>query len=52
MKMKSGMIKDAKAYAGYHTSKEGKKYVFAVIVNNYHGSNVNAKLFKLLDILK
>ena len=52
MKMKSGTIKDAKAYAGYHTSKEGKKYVFAVIVNNYHGSNVNAKLFKLLDILK
>jgi len=26
MKMKSGTIKDAKAYAGYHTSKEGKKY--------------------------
>lgn len=52
MKMKSGTIKDAKAYAGYHTSKEGKKYVFAVIINNYHGSNVNDKLFKLLNTLK
>lgn len=52
MKMKSGTIKNAKGYAGYHTSKEGKKYVFAVIINNYHGSNVNDKLFKLLNTLK
>lgn len=47
MKMKSGTIKDTKAYAGYHNG-----YIFAVIVNNYHGKNVNEKLFRLLDILK
>ena len=52
MKIKSGTIKDAKAYAGYHTAKTGERYVFAVIVNNYHGKNVNEKLFKLLNILK
>lgn len=52
MKMKSGTIKDVKAYTGYHTSKSGKEYVFSVIVNNYHGYNVNEKLFRLLDNLK
>lgn len=52
MKMKSGTIKDAKGYAGYHTSKEGKKYIFAVIINNYHGNNVNDRLFQLLNVLK
>ncbi|MDO4763020.1 MAG: D-alanyl-D-alanine carboxypeptidase/D-alanyl-D-alanine-endopeptidase [Flavobacteriaceae bacterium] len=52
MKMKSGTIKDAKGYVGFHTSKTGKKYIFAVLVNNYHGKNVNAQLFKLLDNLK
>lgn len=52
MKMKSGTIKDAKGYAGYHTSKEGKKYIFAVLINNYHGKDINAKLFKLLNTLK
>lgn len=52
MKMKSGTIKDAKGYAGYHTSKDGEKYIFSVIINNYHGENINEKLFKLLDCLK
>lgn len=52
MTMKSGTIKDTKAYAGYHTSSQGKKYIFSVIVNNYHGKDLNAKLFQLLDILK
>lgn len=52
MKMKSGTIKDTKAYAGYHTSKAGKKYVFSVIVNNYHGGNINSQLFRLLNVLK
>lgn len=52
MKMKSGTIKDAKAYTGYHTSKTGQKFVFAVIVNNYAGRDVNDKLFRLLNNLK
>ena len=52
MKMKSGTIKDAKGYAGYHTPKDGEKYIFSVIINNYHGENINEKLFKLLDCLK
>ncbi len=30
MKMKSGTMKDTKSFAGYHSSKEGKKYVFAI----------------------
>lgn len=52
MKMKSGTIKNTKAYAGYHTSKEGKNYVFSIIINNYQGPNANAALFKILDHLK
>lgn len=52
MKMKSGTIKNTKSYAGYHASKEGKNYVFSIIINNYQGSNANAALFKILDNLK
>jgi D-alanyl-D-alanine carboxypeptidase/D-alanyl-D-alanine-endopeptidase (penicillin-binding protein 4) len=52
MKMKSGTIKDSKAYAGYHTSKEGKKYVYAIIVNNYSGNDINGELFRVLNVLK
>ncbi|WKS94509.1 D-alanyl-D-alanine carboxypeptidase/D-alanyl-D-alanine endopeptidase [Riemerella columbina] len=52
MKMKSGTIKSTKAYAGYHTSKSGKHYIFSIIVNNYEGSSINAELFKVLDVLK
>ncbi len=52
MRMKSGTIKDSKAYAGYHTSKEGKKYVYAIMVNNYSGGDVNGELFRVLNILK
>lgn len=52
MKMKSGTIKDTKAYVGEHTSKNGETYIFSIIVNNYHGKDINTKLFKLLNILK
>ncbi|PIE50611.1 MAG: D-alanyl-D-alanine carboxypeptidase/D-alanyl-D-alanine-endopeptidase [Flavobacteriales bacterium] len=52
MKMKSGTIRDAKGFAGYHTSKSGKKYVFAIIVNNYQGWSVSKDLFKILNHLK
>jgi D-alanyl-D-alanine carboxypeptidase/D-alanyl-D-alanine-endopeptidase (penicillin-binding protein 4) len=54
MKMKSGTIKDVKAFCGYHTAKSGKEYIFSFIVNNYNGSSgtlVN-KMYKVLDLLK
>lgn len=51
LKMKSGTMKDTKSFAGYHTSKEGKKYVFSVIINNYQGSG-STELQKILNVLK
>ncbi|SIQ71159.1 D-alanyl-D-alanine carboxypeptidase / D-alanyl-D-alanine-endopeptidase (penicillin-binding protein 4) [Chryseobacterium sp. RU37D] len=51
MKMKSGTMKDTKSFAGYHTSKEGKKYVFSIIINNYQGSG-SSELQKILNVLK
>jgi D-alanyl-D-alanine carboxypeptidase/D-alanyl-D-alanine-endopeptidase (penicillin-binding protein 4) len=49
MKMKSGSIGGARAFAGYH-----KQYVFSIIVNNYDGSpgEVVKKMYKVLDVLK
>jgi D-alanyl-D-alanine carboxypeptidase/D-alanyl-D-alanine-endopeptidase (penicillin-binding protein 4) len=54
MKMKSGSVGGARAFAGYHTSSAGKEYTFAIIVNNYDGSSGEAvkKLYKVLDVLK
>ncbi len=54
MKMKSGTIGGAKAYAGYHTSKSGVEYTFAIIINNYDDSagSIVPKMFKVLDALK
>ena len=54
MKMKSGSIGGARAFAGYHTAKDGKQYVFSIIVNNYDGSPVEVvkKMYALLDVLK
>ena len=52
MKMKSGTMKDTKSFAGYHTSSTGKKYVFAIIINNYQSSNVSEALYKVLNVLK
>lgn len=52
MKMKSGTVKDAKSFAGYHTSASGKKYVFAIIINNYQGSNISDALYNVLNVLK
>ena len=51
MKMKSGTMKDTKSFAGYQTSKEGKKYVFSIIINNYQGIG-SAELQKILNVLK
>lgn len=52
MKMKSGTIRNCKSFAGYHTSKSGKKYVFSAIINNYQGGNVSAALYDILNELK
>ncbi len=54
MKMKSGTIAGVKAFAGYHASRQGTQYTFAVIINNYDTSkgSIVQKLFKLLDALK
>lgn len=51
MKMKSGTMKDTKSFAGFHTSKDGKKYVFSIIINNYQGSG-STELQKILNVLK
>ncbi|MGX9987010.1 D-alanyl-D-alanine carboxypeptidase/D-alanyl-D-alanine endopeptidase [Soonwooa purpurea] len=52
MKMKSGTIRNIKSFAGYHTSKSGKKYVFSIILNNYQSADISQALFKVLDNLK
>lgn len=52
VKMKSGTIKDSKSFAGYQASKNGKNYVFSIILNNYQGGNISNALFKILDNLK
>lgn len=52
MKMKSGSIKDSRAFAGYHTSKSGKNYVFSIIMNNYQAADLSDALYKVLNTLK
>jgi D-alanyl-D-alanine carboxypeptidase/D-alanyl-D-alanine-endopeptidase (penicillin-binding protein 4) len=52
MKIKSGTINDVSAFAGYHTDSAGNKYVVVININNYSGSGINKKLFKVLDELK
>jgi D-alanyl-D-alanine carboxypeptidase/D-alanyl-D-alanine-endopeptidase (penicillin-binding protein 4) len=52
MKLKSGTINDVSAFAGYYTSGSGNKYVIVININNYSGSGINKKLFRVLDALK
>jgi len=54
MKMKSGSINGARAYAGYQLAADGKAYSFAIIINNYDGkpAAVIKKMYTLLDNLK
>ncbi|MBO9202693.1 MULTISPECIES: D-alanyl-D-alanine carboxypeptidase/D-alanyl-D-alanine endopeptidase [Niastella] len=54
IKMKSGSIGGARAFAGYHTASDGKQYVFSIIVNNYDGSPVEIvkKMYTVLNVLK
>lgn len=49
MKLKSGSIGGARAFAGYHNS-----YIVAIIVNNYAGSSgeIVKKMYRVLDVLK
>ncbi|RZK42240.1 MAG: D-alanyl-D-alanine carboxypeptidase/D-alanyl-D-alanine-endopeptidase [Pedobacter sp.] len=52
MKIKSGSINDVSAYAGYYTAPNGNKYIAVININNYNGSGISKKLFKVLDALK
>ncbi|MGB8191980.1 MAG: D-alanyl-D-alanine carboxypeptidase, partial [Chitinophagaceae bacterium] len=54
MKIKSGSIGGGRAFAGYHTSVQGKEYIVSILVNNYTGSSgeVVKKMYKVLDALK
>ena len=54
MKLKSGTMGGVKAFAGYHTNKEGTDFTVAMIVNDYEGtsSDVTQKMFQVLDELK
>ena len=52
--MKSGSIGGARAYSGYVGGKDGKRYTFSFIINNYDGSGaeIQRKMWKVLDELK
>lgn len=54
MQMKSGTIRDVKGFAGYHTAKNGKTYIFSFLVNNYNGpaNSLVRKMYRVLDLLK
>lgn len=52
MTLKSGSINDVSAYAGYYTASSGKKYIIVININNYSGSGISSKLFRVLDALK
>jgi len=54
MKMKSGTIRGAKGFCGYHISKDGNEYIFSFLVNNYNGSAsaIVRKMYNVLDVLK
>ncbi len=47
---KSGTLSRVRAYSGYATSTNGKKYSFAIIINNYsgRGSSIRQKLDQFL----
>ncbi|MEC5395599.1 D-alanyl-D-alanine carboxypeptidase/D-alanyl-D-alanine endopeptidase [Bergeyella sp. RCAD1439] len=52
MKMKSGTMKNTKSFAGYHTSKSGQKYVYAILLNNYQSPKLSEALYNVLNVLK
>ena len=54
MKLKSGTINGVKAFCGYHTSKLGKRYIIAFIINNFNGAPATMvqKMYTVLNVLK
>ena len=55
MRMKSGTISAVKGFCGYHrSSKTGREYAFAILVNNYTGSSSQlvGKMYAVLNELK
>lgn len=55
IRMKSGTINGVKGFCGFHRSKkDGKEYVFAIIVNNHSGasSTLVKKIYEVLDEVK
>ena len=52
MKMKSGSIKDSRAFAGFYTSATGENYVFSIIMNNYQANDLSNALYNVLNVLK
>ena len=54
MKMESGTINGAKAFAGYQTSSTGKEYTFDVIINNFDSDagSIVQKMYSVLNNLK
>lgn len=53
MKLKSGYMQGVRSYTGIITSRGGKKYLVAFVINNFHGSPaaVRQKMWKVLDEL-
>ena len=49
--LKGGIMTSVRGYAGYFTNKEGKRYCFAIISNNYDcsGNTMNAILRTILN---
>ena len=43
VRAKSGTIDRVKCYGGYVTARSGKKYAFAIFINNYEGASYQAK---------
>ena len=41
LKAKSGSMTRVRSYAGYFTTKSGKKMVFSIIINNFSGPSKN-----------
>jgi D-alanyl-D-alanine carboxypeptidase/D-alanyl-D-alanine-endopeptidase (penicillin-binding protein 4) len=52
MQLKSGSINDVSSYAGYYTANNGKKYIIVININNFSGTGISKKLFRVLDTLK
>jgi D-alanyl-D-alanine carboxypeptidase/D-alanyl-D-alanine-endopeptidase (penicillin-binding protein 4) len=54
MKLKSGTIGGVKGFCGYHTSKDGHKYIVAFLINGFNGesASVVSKMYEVLNILK